>query len=481
MCRLIFQTRLTEKIGLYTEENQVKDIQLDRITSHARVGSIYLGKVRNIDRSIEAAFIEIDKNVVGFLSKKEYPFNSELGSKLTEGSSIIVQVIKEAYQDKGPRLTANITYAGASMVYLPYSGYLAFSKKLTEDDRIKMESLLKHRLTVQEGLIIRTKSVDMAEDELLEQLEQLRKTHVNLLEFSKNKKAPCRLQTVNQVPDQMLNQYQSLPLTEIIFDQKQIMKQMQQKFPDLADKMLYKQSVSLPGDKSIDQILEEAVQPTVRTKDGIVLTIEQTEGLTVIDIDSSQYQSRQNRRSTLYHINQKSIRPIATEIRKRNISGIILIDFLKMKNREEQQHILQLLRKELACDPIRTEVYGFTKLGLAEMTRKREHVGILQLLTDKSSTIGYKKTIESFAYQFERELLAWNGTKTEAVIVACSPEFHHFIQQYILRNIADLVTIDVYQFIDSNTSNYHIVRSGSGELVQEYIDQKKEWNIDKVL
>ncbi|KAB8134734.1 hypothetical protein F9U64_11400 [Gracilibacillus oryzae] len=481
MCKLLFQTRLTEKIGIYQAENQVRDIQLDRDTNHARVGSIFLGKVRNIDRSIEAAFIEIEKDIVGFLPKSEYPFKDKFGSALTDGASVIVQVIKEAYQDKGPRLTANITFPGASMVYLPYSAFLACSKKLSEQQREKMEGLLKPLLEDQEGLIIRTQSVDLADEVIISQLEQLRKQFATLVHNAKSKKAPFPLLTTSQVPDQMINQYQSKKLTEIIFDQMEVMRQMQQKYPDLAEVMSYSQMPVPDNQKTVDQLLEEAVHPTVRTKEGIAITIEQTEGLTVIDVDSSQFQSRQNKRITLYQINQKAVRPIAAEIQKRNLSGIILIDFLKMKKKEEHQHILQLLRKELLKDPIRTEVYGFTKLGLVEMTRKREHVGLLQLMTERATTASAERTMESYAYQFERELDRWNHTKTEAIIVACSQEFDKLLQEKVYPNVREQVTLDVYKMIDHSISNYQIVRSGSWELIHEYMEQHSALVIDKVL
>ncbi|SER74566.1 ribonuclease G [Gracilibacillus ureilyticus] len=481
MCKLLFQTKLTEKVGLYTEENMVKDIQLERVTNQARTGSIYLGKVRNVDQSIEAAFIEIEKNVVGFLAKKEFPFDGELSSSLTEGSSVIVQVIKEAYQDKGPRLTANITFPGNSMVYLPYSGYIACSKKLSEHERVRMESIFQPLLTEQEGLIIRTKSVEITEMDLREQLDKLRQTYEEIKSMASHKKAPCPLLLLHQIPDQMLNQYQSMPLTEIIFDQFEEMKKMERNFPQLADRMIYKQTVHSPDNKTIDQLLEESIQPAVRTKEGIMLTIEQTEGLTVIDIDSSQYKSRQNKGTTLFHINRKAIRPIAAEIRKRNLSGIILIDFLKMKNREEQQQIRKWLCKELEKDVIRTEVYGFTRLGLLEMARKREHVSLLQLLTDRSSTVHDVKNLESYAYQLERQLYAWNGTKTEAIIIAGSAEFLRFFRENIRPNIQGIITFDVYHFTDDQTLHYRIVRTGSVEIIEEYISQHKDLVIDKLL
>ncbi len=323
------------------QDDKIKDITIDRPTDACRVGSIFLGKIRNVDHSIEAAFVDIGADQVGFLPKSEYPFDQSI----VEGSAIIVQIVKEPYQNKGAKLTANITIGGSNIVFLPYGDYLAFSKKLDGDTRKRMENVLKPQLRKKEGLIIRTNSAKKTDSELIHELEQLRASFQELLHSTKNKKAPIVLYRDQLIPSHMLNQYQSYPIDRIYFDELIKMKEMMTRYPHDKDKMEYLPSLPLLEGATIDQILKQLTSPVVQMKEGIVLTIEQTEGLTVIDIDSSQYRSRQNKQATLFQINQKAVPAIAAEINKRNISGIILIDFLKMKRKRRARKNPSVIKK----------------------------------------------------------------------------------------------------------------------------------------
>ncbi|GAE92609.1 cytoplasmic axial filament protein CafA and ribonuclease G [Gracilibacillus boraciitolerans JCM 21714] len=123
---------------------------MDRITDDARLGSIYLGKVRNLDLSIAAAFIDIGLKKVGFLPLSEIPFPEKGDSSLTDGARILVQVAKEPYQDKGPRLTANITITAKNIIYLPYGSYIVSSRKLSDDVSNKWKQMLKEKLSDKE-------------------------------------------------------------------------------------------------------------------------------------------------------------------------------------------------------------------------------------------------------------------------------------------------------------------------------------------
>lgn len=459
------------------QDDKIKDITIDRPTDACRVGSIFLGKIRNVDHSIEAAFVDIGADQVGFLPKSEYPFDQSI----VEGSAIIVQIVKEPYQNKGAKLTANITIGGSNIVFLPYGDYLAFSKKLDGDTRKRMENVLKPQLRKKEGLIIRTNSAKKTDSELIHELEQLRASFQELLHSTKNKKAPIVLYRDQLIPSHMLNQYQSYPIDRIYFDELIKMKEMMTRYPHDKDKMEYLPSLPLLEGATIDQILKQLTSPVVQMKEGIVLTIEQTEGLTVIDIDSSQYRSRQNKQATLFQINQKAVPAIAAEINKRNISGIILIDFLKMKRKDEQEKIHQSLKRAFAQYPVRTEVMGFTKLGLLEMTRKRENVSLLQQLTNKSSIVAWEYNLESICYQLERELYQLNRTNAEVVLLKGNPSLLDLFQKYSSAILEKQIQLNIFIIKDSTIKGYDILRSGSNQLMDEYIVQHPDLTIDKIL
>lgn len=261
MKTLHFHTGLTEKIGILLEGNTCKDIVVDRPTQEAQLYSIYLGKVRNVDSSIEAAFIDLGMKKMGFLGKSEIPFikkEENLSSYLTAGASIMVQVIKEAYQDKGPGLTANITLNGNYIIYLPKGNYIASSRKIADDVRNAWTSFFKNKLIEEEGIILRTNGAKASEELVMKELEELRAKWKILRSGFENNRAPALLSDFPLAPDQMLNQYQSYQIKAITFDEKKILKKMQTRYPLLANKMSVRNNANQIGKKTITQWLDEA-------------------------------------------------------------------------------------------------------------------------------------------------------------------------------------------------------------------------------
>ncbi|MGP4041713.1 ribonuclease E/G [Gracilibacillus sp. D59] len=482
MKKLHFYTSCSEKIGLLFEDKQCIDIFIDRQSKDAHLGSIYKGKIRNVDESIEAAFIDIGEKKVGFLPKSEVPFiktNEKLSSYLTDGASIMVQVIKEPYQDKGPRLTANITFTGQRIIYLPKGNYVASSKKLTEELSDKWKRFLTDQLSANEGAILRTDIVNAETEEVLNELNNIRKKWRELDQKASQQKAPYFLFQYPMVPDQMLNQYQKEAFHDITFDERHTLQKMKATFPKLANKMRLRKDANQIAGKDINQWVFEAIQPVVRMQDGITLTVEQTEALTVIDIDSSKFTSRQNKQDTIFRINQRSVKYCVEEIRKRNISGIILIDFLKMGKKEEA-FIVREIKKTLREDPIRTEVFGFTQLGLLEMTRKRERTGLSELLTNRASSMEPVLSLNTIGYQLERELFEWNRN-TECLLLVLHPDLYIFFKEKLSENVLSKIQLELYYYTDESVQHYQIIRSGSKELIDQYRVDNPEIVIDKLL
>ncbi|MFD2656658.1 ribonuclease E/G [Gracilibacillus thailandensis] len=482
MKKLHFYTGSSEKIGMLFEEKQCIDIFIDRQSTNARLGSIYKGKVRNVDESIDAAFIDIGEKKVGFLPKSEVPFlgvNEKLSSYLTDGASIIVQVIKEAYQEKGPRLTANITLTGQRIIYLPYGNYVASSKKISQTVSEKWKNYLKEQLSMNEGVILRTDIANAETEQVLTELNNSRHLWRKLDSDASQNKAPYFLFQYPMIPDQMINRYQNESFQDITFDERQTLQKAKTAFPNLADRMRIRKEANQIAGQDVSSWLTEAIQPVVHKQDGITLTVEQTEALTVIDIDSSKFTSRHNKQDTLYRINHRSVKYCIEEIRKRNISGIILIDFLKMAKKEEAI-ILQQMKQALREDPVRTEVLGFTKLGLLEMTRKRERTGLLELMTNRELNKKPVLSMETIGYRLERELLEWNRN-TECLLLIIHPDLYAFWKEELTGEGLSNIQLEVYFYTDENIPDYQVIRSGSKELINLYIADNPEIVIDKLL
>ncbi|WP_066194415.1 ribonuclease E/G [Gracilibacillus phocaeensis] len=473
--KLHFITTLSEKIGLLLDGEQCLDIFIEREIQKASYRSVYLGKVRNIDESMEAAFIDIGEEKVAFLPKRMIPFvprGDKLSSYLQEGKRLLVQISKEAYQDKGPQVTADIAIAGQHLVFLPIANKITASRKLPESMQRHWKNIVAKELQNGEGIIIRTNVESAEEETICKELWYLRSQWTNLLDSASKAEAPVLLWQPPLVPNQMLNDYQNKSFDDITFDDPKICQAMQQLYPNQAANMRVSKQRHRFAGKHINQWLVEAIQPEVRKQDGMVLTVEETAALSVIDIDSHAFKSRQNKAMTTFQMNKRAVVYAVEEIRKRNMSGMIMIDFLKMKPKEEQV-IIQLLNKCLREDPVQTKVFEFTALGLLEMTRKRERIGLLQLLTDRTSAYRTPLSNASIAYQLQRELVELERQVEAVLIVMESAVYPCFHQQNFSYQL------DVYYHIDETISGYQLLRAGSQTLINEYMKQHPEIVIDK--
>ncbi|GAE92608.1 cytoplasmic axial filament protein CafA and ribonuclease G [Gracilibacillus boraciitolerans JCM 21714] len=311
-------------------------------------------------------------------------------------------------------------------------------------------------------------------------LEKTRLQWRQLKELSIKKKAPYLLFQHPLVPDQMLNHYQSFDFSDITFDNRKTLNDMQLAFPRLANKMRIRKETNKIAGKEIQQWLIEAIESVVHKQDGITLTIEQTEALTVIDIDSNKFTSRQNKQETMYRINQKALKYCLEEIQKRNLSGIILIDFLKMRKAEEAA-LLKQMQVTVKEDPLPTQVFGFTRLGLMELTRKRERTGLIQLLTNHSASARLPLSAETIAYQLERELISWNDGNIESMIILCHEEVVAFFNRFIKQHVKTKIHFTLYCQTDNKSCEFQVIRAGSDDLIEEYIKQHQEIAVDRML
>lgn len=212
MTSIYIQSLTTEKIGIILENNEVKELIIDRPEVNNNVGNIYKGRVLNIEKGLQAVFIDIGQSKPGFLQKSELPCAREkkglpIESLIVEGQEIIVQVIKEAFGDKGPLLTANITLPGVYLIYLPYSAHVAVSKKLDENTRADLRLQIEKELAEGEGAIVRTSAHDSFISSVKSELAQLKSSWLDLLKKSKSVNTPSCVFHDKTIPDRLLRQY----------------------------------------------------------------------------------------------------------------------------------------------------------------------------------------------------------------------------------------------------------------------------------
>lgn len=455
------------------ENGDLIDLFIDRPSKKEKLDSIYAGKIRNKDESLQAYFVDIGTNKPGYLPMNHIPTIVRENYPLSEGSYLPVQIFKEAYQDKGPRLTANLTLSNSAIVYQPFGEKIRSSKRLAEEDAQQWYTFFETELDRAEGIIVRSEGSNYTVEEMRSMLEPLRQQSSQIIAQVNRVKRPSLLYERPLVPDQMMNRYGNYGIDRYQFDNFTDYKRMKDQYPTLSSKMEQIKTPYQIAGVTIDQWLRKLTARTITKKNGISLTIDITEALTIIDVDTSTFRTNQRKDIAVFQANQKAVEAAVKEIRRRNLSGIILIDFLKMHREKERVAIQQQMEKFFQQDPVQTKIYGFTKLGLLEMTRKRERAGLHALMKDE-------KTV--FFYRLERELYEYNKqSSVEAIMLKMQPDLYEEWKSDWITRLEKWNTMSIYCMTDNAVDQVEFFRVGSEELIHDWMEENPHVTVDKVL
>jgi ribonuclease G len=444
---IYIQTIPSQKMALVKEDNEIIQATFLKPNQSFSVGNIYLGRVRRIDHSLQSAFIDVGSKKLGFLPKKELPLSRKFADKsienlIHEGMAIFVQVTKEAYDSKGPRLTANITIPGQFLIYLPYGRYIALSKKIEGDKRKELETLLSGWIQDEEGVILRTSSSVVSYEQLKEEWESMKSSWNTIFENSSSLKPPLPVMEDQDIPDRFLRKFAVKGIDEIIFDEQEVSQQMKSKFPHLSSKMRWSSPFVMELPISNNQLIESLTSRTVKLQSGIELVIEKVEAFTIIDVNTANFKGKFTKEQTILHTNMQAAREIAKQLRLRNIGGIILIDFIDMHQSRDESLLINEMKKVLKKDPTFTEVHGFTKLGIMEITRKREGLDSFSLFT---TNMGREFSSVTSAYELERELLQYQHKDVEAFLIEANEDIIDQFRQHVnTERLKERLKIPVY-------------------------------------
>lgn len=357
-------------------------IELGLEEENASLGNIYIGKVIRVVKNLNSAFVDYGKDCTGYFSLTDNPVilhaDGRRSGTIKAGDEIIVQIAKEAVRTKDPVLTSNLTFAGRYGVLTAGKTLIGFSSKISDKDwkdqlRPKLEALTNKEA----GLIVRTNAYGR-EDELLRETEALMEACRNIL-----KTAPyrtCYSLLASSEPE-YIKTIRSCPagsLDEIITDEPSVYENLIRYFEQCEPEQvspvrLYQDpQLSLTKLYSLENAVEQASQKRVWLKSGGYLIIEYTEAMTVIDVNTGKYAEKKNQDDTIRMTNLEAAKEISRQLRLRNLSGIIMVDFIDMKRQEDKDFLMDSLREFVRPDPIKTNVIDMTPLNLVEITRKKE-------------------------------------------------------------------------------------------------------------
>lgn len=346
-----------------------------------RLGNIYIGKVQNIVQNIRAAFIEVAGGISCYYPMDEgcMPiFTSKFGKKpLCIGDELLVQISKEAVKTKAPSVSAKLNFTGKYAVLTYGDTRIGLSSKLTRSQKDRLRKIAGEYQSEEYGFIIRTNAAEVSDEILrgeleflIEEYEYVRRIGASRVCYSCVKQAPAPYLT------DLKNAYQK-DLTAICVEDERLYQNVEEYLrryqPEDLPKLVRYEDKLLPMHKlySIEKHLTDALKERVWLKSGAYLVIQPTEAMTVIDVNTGKCVSKKKDDETFLKINLEAATEVARQLRLRNLSGIILIDFINMNDAAATQELLKKLEKELKKDPIETILVDMTKLQFVEITRKK--------------------------------------------------------------------------------------------------------------
>lgn len=380
--------------GLY-EEKKLVEVQAQHSDSDSLLGNIYVGRVKDVVKNLNAAFIEIAPGLACYFSLEDLKnpvYVKKINSPaLVKGDELYVQVEKEGMKTKPPRVTTNLSFTGKYLVLTTGNQTLGLSKKLDKETKARLKALLSAHRDARFGIVLRTNSQTATEEQILHELQDLTLKAESLLN-----KAPYQscFSCVRRQPPEFLTTLRNVyarDLEEIVTDNAALYAEISSYLKayqpeDLSKLRLYEDKLlSLAKCYSLEVKLEEALRERVWLKSGGYLIIQPTEALTVIDVNSGKSMAKKNVQEHYLKINLEAAAEIAFQIRLRNISGIIIVDFIDMASEEAKRELMEALRTATRKDPVPVQVVDMTKLNLVELTRKKVRKSLREQFGGKSS------------------------------------------------------------------------------------------------
>jgi len=358
-------------------------------------GNIYLGKVQNVLPGMEAAFVDIGtpKNAVLYRGDVQYDVedveqggNARIEEILKPKQSIICQVTKNPIAHKGARLTQEVSLPGRFVVLIPNSSTYGISKRLADDERKRLRSILDKVKPPQHGVIVRTAAEGVTSEEISADVRRLLSQWERIEELAAKVQAPTLLYREPDMAVRVIREEFNDDYRGVVIDDEQLYSEVRDYVasisPALADRVQYYdrsvEPLSIFERHHVHEQLHKALDRKVWLPSGGSLIIEHTEALTVIDVNTGKNVGSSSLEETVFKNNLEAAVEIAKQLRLRDIGGIIVIDFIDMEVKGNRDEVVKVFRDALARDKTRTQVFEISELGLVEMTRKRIGEGLLE-------------------------------------------------------------------------------------------------------
>jgi ribonuclease G len=427
---LIINATFSETRIAFVENGILTEFFIERKKDRSIVGNIYKGRVVRILPGMDAAFVDIGLEKSAFLYVADivvdammYEEFEEVGMAveaseriegvLEEGQEIIVQVSREPIGQKGTRVTSRITLPGRLLVLMSATEHVGVSRRIEdEEERKRLASILKTICPKGFGLIARTACEGKKEDELLADLDFLRRMWESIQEKARKVRAPAMLHQDLRLVFRVIRDLHAHALRKIVIDDPALYKRVEEFLKEYlpeeqCEVELFDEKEDIFEFYRIEVEISKLTQKKIWLKSGGYIVLDYAEALSVIDVNTGKYIGKKGLEDTILKTNLEAVKEIAYQTRLRNLGGIIIVDFIDMERKDSRGSVFQALLDALKRDRIKTFAYPISELGLVQLTRKRTRENIVTMLTESCPTCegsGYIKSRYTICYEVLRML-----------------------------------------------------------------------------
>ncbi len=363
------------------QDGTMAELRVEREIETSLVDALFLGRVLRVVPAVPGAFIELGLDRPAFLPGTRLPGT---GEALVEGASVLVQIVKDAYEDKAPEVSAAPSFHGKLAVWTPGRPGASVSRQIAPAERARLSDALATLIEPGEGVVLRSHAVGVSPAELAEDIGRLRSDHKALLRAIEAAKPPLRLDPVLGGAERVLRALGD-SVDRILIDDRATHTLLKRRLgrgeAAIAAKLELDPAPGFTERHGLEDAFEAALSPQIRLAEGAEIVIEEGVAATLVDVNLAAAASGRGRAAdAIRRVNLAAATVIARQLRLRNIAGAIIVDFITMQSRDHRREVETALAEALAGDPQLVEIHGWTRLGHLELTRKRGLPSLAELM-----------------------------------------------------------------------------------------------------
>jgi len=452
------------------EDKQLVEVMVERPEAVRRVGDIYKGRVNAVLPGMQAAFVDLGLEKSAFLHASDLQpsetdldlFEEEEESEeprrgggrggrrdepvprieeaLKKGQELLVQITKEPIGTKGPRVTTQVSLPGRSLVLMPGHEHIGVSRKIEDRaERARLKSLIREIRPKDAGVIVRTVGAEQGKKEFQSDIHYLEQLWAKIEKQAQRVKAPSLLHQEMEFTTGLIRDIFNEDVDQLVIDSaeehKSILKYLATYAPEFRSRVkLYRGEEPIFDHFEIESEIEKAMERKVWLKKGGYITIDQTEALVAIDVNTGRFTGKKSQEETILKTNVEAAAEIARQLRLRDLGGIIVLDFIDMEDEANRKQVSDLLRQHLRRDRSRTKSFAVSELGLIEMTRQRQRPSLANFFNEdcpECEGLGKVLSMQSAALKIERMLRRVGlRSKEKQLILRVHPDVAvHLVEQ----------------------------------------------------